>query len=45
MSPTLLIVTPFGTAGGGAELWLLGILGDGALQRGGWSIDAIVLQE
>ncbi len=45
MSPTLLIVTPFGTAGGGAELWLLGILGDGALQRAGWSIDAIVLQE
>ena len=45
MSPTLLIVTPFGTAGGGAELWLLGILGDGALQRAGWAIDAIVLQE
>ncbi len=41
----LLIVSPYGTTGGGAEQWLLGILGTGALREAGWACDAIVMQQ
>lgn len=41
----VLIVCPYGTATGGSEQWLLGILEQGTLQRAGWDIDAIVLQQ
>lgn len=41
----VLIVSPYGTTAGGAEQWLLGILGTGALQQAGWATDAIVMQQ
>lgn len=40
----MLIVSPYGTDSGGAELWLLGILREGVLAQAGWSVDAIVMQ-
>lgn len=44
MSARAMIVSAYGTDAGGAELWLLGILDNGALQRSGWELEAIVLQ-
>jgi len=41
----VLIVSPYGTTAGGAEQWLLGILGTGALSQAGWGTDAIVMQQ
>ncbi len=43
--PRLLIVSPYGTTAGGAEQWLLGILGEPALADADWAVDAIVMQE